>query len=440
MLCKDKIHLILSYLILSYLILSYLINKFEWRLAMIEDTQFKRAAELRHQAEMIALEKAVQSPENLETLSIDDIRKKFHELNVHQIELEIQNEELKRTQLELDIIRERYFDLYDLAPVGYCTISEKGLVLEANLTAVKLLGVNSEEIVMRPITKFILNEDQDKYYLFRKKLFETCEPQLVILRMLKKDGSQFWSSLSATVTQDADGASKSQVIICDITEEHKRSEDLQFYLSNTETLLKEIHHRVKNNMTIIMSLINLQRAEIKDEATQNCLVELNVRIKSMALVHELLYASNNFDQICFQDYLDQLVIHLRSAFRLNGNIIFNATAIDCNMNINTAIPCGLIVAELITNAFKHAFPPNKPSRSDGNHIDISMEFDSNSYTLTVADNGVGLPLEMDWMNTNTLGLNLIKILGHQLRGQVELDRTGGTTFQFKFPPAKESFC
>ena len=130
----------------------------------------------------------------------------LHELRVHQIELEMQNEELRRTQAELDAARARYFDLYDLAPVGYCTLTEKGLILEANLTAATLLGVARGALVKQPITRFILKEDQDIYYLHRKQLFETGEPQACELRMLKKDGTTFWAHLPATAAQDADGA------------------------------------------------------------------------------------------------------------------------------------------------------------------------------------------------------------------------------------------
>ena len=137
-----------------------------------KDNRPEQAAELRRQAEEIAREKAAQSPENLEALSPEETRQTLHELRVHQIELEMQNEELRRAQAELDAARARYFDLYDLAPVGYCTLSEKGLILEANLTAATLLGVARGALVKQPITRFILKEDQDIYYLHRKQLFE----------------------------------------------------------------------------------------------------------------------------------------------------------------------------------------------------------------------------------------------------------------------------
>jgi PAS domain S-box-containing protein len=128
-----------------------------------------------------------------------------HELRVHQIELEMQNEELRTAQAEIEAGRARYFDLYDLAPVGYCTLSEQGLILEANLTAATLLGWPEAALVKQPISRFILKEDQDIYYLHRKKLFETGEPQECELRLVKPDGTLFWAHLTATAAQAEDG-------------------------------------------------------------------------------------------------------------------------------------------------------------------------------------------------------------------------------------------
>jgi PAS domain S-box-containing protein len=190
-----------------------------------KDHRRRDAAELRKRAEEMAAEKTTSSPENLEALSPEETRRTLHELRVHQIELEMQNEELRTAQAELDAVRARYFDLYDLAPVGYCTLSETGLILEANFTAATLLGVARGALGKQPITRFILREDQDIYYLHRKHLFETGEPQVCELRMVKKDGAPFWARLEATAAQDTGGAPVGRVVMSDITE-RKRAEDV----------------------------------------------------------------------------------------------------------------------------------------------------------------------------------------------------------------------
>ena len=170
---------------------------------------------LRKRAEELALAKASRPPE---AISLEETQKIIHELRVHQIELEAQNEELLRTQEKLDAERERYFDFYNLAAVGYLTINEHGLILETNLTTAKLLGSNRVELDKQPINQFILKEDQDIYYRHRRQLMENGDPQTCELRMLKKDGAAFWGHLATTPLQDVNGNSIFRIVLSDITE------------------------------------------------------------------------------------------------------------------------------------------------------------------------------------------------------------------------------
>jgi len=188
-----------------------------------KDNGIEKPANLRRRAEQIEKSTA-QPPERLATLSSEEIRQTLHELRVHQLELEMQNEELRRAQVELDATRARYFDLYDLAPVGYCTVSERGLILEANLTAATLLGVARGELVKQSFARFIIKEDQDAYYLHRKQLFETGNQQASELRMAKKDGTQFWTRLTTTIKQDANGTSVCYAVLSDITKRKRKRE------------------------------------------------------------------------------------------------------------------------------------------------------------------------------------------------------------------------
>ncbi|MCX5883171.1 MAG: ATP-binding protein, partial [Deltaproteobacteria bacterium] len=211
---------------------------------------------------------------------------------------------------------------------------------------------------------------------------------------------------------------------------------LRTSLSEKEVLLKEVHHRVKNNLAAIMGLLDLHGQTTDDEPARTALAELSVRIRSMALVHEQLYQSEDFSRINFQDYLDTLIAHLRSSYERPGDIHVSVAAVGVEMSLDSAVPCGLLITELVTNALKYAFPAGqlRPG-ADGCEITVSAEWDGAAYTLTVADNGVGLPADLDWTNTKTMGLLLVKMLGqHQLQGRIELDRTGGTTFQLRFAP------
>ena len=175
------------------------------------------ADELRRRAEKIARAKAARMPENLDGLSPEETRQLLHELRVHQVELEMQNEELRRVQEQLEVSRARYFDLYDLAPVGYVTLSEKGMILEANLTIVTLLGVTRGALVKQPLTRFIVREDQDIHYRHRKQLLETGAPQAYEVRMARRGTGPFWARLEAIIAQDAGGLPLCRVAVSDIT-------------------------------------------------------------------------------------------------------------------------------------------------------------------------------------------------------------------------------
>jgi len=185
------------------------------------------AAELRRQAEETARDNVAKSAKHVEALSPEETQHTHHELQVHQIELEMQNEELRQAQAQLDAGRARYFDLYDLAPVGYVTISEQRLLLEANLTTATLLGVTRNDLIKQPFSQFVLREDQDIYYFLHKQLFETGEPHGCELRMVKKDGTAFWVRLQATSVQDTAGPAVSRVVISDITQRKQAEETLQ---------------------------------------------------------------------------------------------------------------------------------------------------------------------------------------------------------------------
>lgn len=215
---------------------------------MISDPNLPQSPELgdksreimRLKAQEIAREKSDRISEIPELISPEEIQRTLFELQVHQIQLEMQNEELRRIHMELDASRDRYFELYDLAPVGYLTLAEEGLITETNLTAATLLGVSRSDITDQPITKFILPEDEDIYYLHRKQLNETGEPQKFELRLVKEDGSEFWVLLSNIMAKDTDGSPLFRIAINDITERKRLEEELSIKNQYLETTLRSV--------------------------------------------------------------------------------------------------------------------------------------------------------------------------------------------------------
>jgi PAS domain S-box-containing protein len=213
-------------------------------------------------------------PEDLEP-PLEVALRSLHELRVHQIELEMQNEELRRTQEELEVSRARYFDLYDLAPVGYVTLSEKGLILEANLTAAKLLGLARSALIKQPLSRFILPQDQDTYYLHRKALLETGAPQAWECRLLKKDAGPFWAQVEATTAPGVDGVSVCRAVVSDITERKLEAEkrakvETQYrQLQKAEGLGRmagAIAHHFNNHLAAVMGNLELAIGDLPQGA------------------------------------------------------------------------------------------------------------------------------------------------------------------------------
>jgi PAS domain S-box-containing protein/putative nucleotidyltransferase with HDIG domain len=239
------------------------------------------------QALRLRAEEMAHSPEDLKAMSPEETQQTLHELRVHQIELEMQNEELKRVQAELDAARARYFDLYDLAPVGYCTISEKGLIMEANLTAATLLGVSRGALTKQPISRFILKEDQDIYYLHIKQLFGVGEPQACELRMVKMDGTVFWAHLVDITLQDADGAPVCRVVLNDITrrkqvEEELRESEEKYRIANKELAFQ---NEEKDKRAAELAIANKELAFQNEEKDKRA-AELAIANKELAFQNE----------------------------------------------------------------------------------------------------------------------------------------------------------
>lgn len=206
---------------------------------------------------------------------------------------------------------------------------------------------------------------------------------------------------------------------------------LKHSLEEKEIMLKEIHHRVKNNMQLISSLLSLQASHIRDKAALNAFEVSQSRIRSMMLIHENLYASKDFSNIDFSKYISQLASHLSSSYGVGSKGI--QLKIDVHgvlLNMNHGIPCGLIVNELVINAYKHAFPKGRKNKK--NAILVSMHPVGQKIKLTVSDNGVGLPKFVDPKNSRSLGFQLVNTLVKQLNGTLSISRVHGTVFTITF--------
>lgn len=219
----------------------------------------------------------------------------------------------------------------------------------------------------------------------------------------------------------------------DITERKKADNQIKKSLKEKELLLKEIHHRVKNSLQIISSLLDLQKGYVKNNSIAiNVLKESQDRVKAMATIYENLYLSKDLTKINFNHYIQSLLQGLfYSHTAKEGQIIPLIEVEDIMLNIETAIPCGLIISELISNSLKHAFPEGKKG-----NIRIALRPRGNEYELLISDNGIGIPENIDFKNTNTLGFKLINNLVSQIDGKITLDKSHGTKFKITFRELK----
>jgi two-component sensor histidine kinase/CheY-like chemotaxis protein len=213
--------------------------------------------------------------------------------------------------------------------------------------------------------------------------------------------------------------------------ERKRAEDqIKASLREKEVLLQEVHHRVKNNMQIISSLFSLQSRHIKDKRALEIFKSSQNRVRSMALIHERFYQSEDMAKVDFAEYAQSLTSHLFSSHGIKpGAVKLNLKIKDVFLDLNTAIPCGLIINELVSNSLKHAFPGE-----NNGEIKIAMHpLNKDGMEVIVSDNGVGLPKKVDFRKTDSLGLHLVNLLAEdQLHGNIKLDRTKGTSFHIRF--------
>ena len=224
------------------------------------------------------------------------------------------------------------------------------------------------------------------------------------------------------------------VVIRDISQRKRAEEQLR----EKDVLLKEIHHRVKNNLQIVISLLELQCESVEDPDALKVLQESCSRVKSMAIIHENLYRSPDLGRIDAAEYVPELVQHLLAVYRGRaGGVTMDVQVSDVLLDVNAAIPCGLIITELVSNALEHAFAPDQGPREE--RIQVEMYREDDQVTLVVSDNGVGLPTGVAIQRPGSLGLQLVDILTRQLQGTITVDSglsspggSGGTTFRITF--------
>jgi PAS domain S-box-containing protein len=247
-------------------------------------------------------------------------------------------------------------------------------------------------------------------------------------RIFNKSGDTRWMEYGAMAI-DWEGKPAILSFMTDITERKLAEEQIKISLKEKDMLLKEIHHRVKNNMQVISSLLNIQSRHVSDERDKELFRESQNRVRSMALIHEKLYQSEDLSRINFAKYLTSITKELFQSYKISPELIeLTADVTETHLGIDIAIPCALIINELVSNSLKYAFPDGRRG-----HIQIYFNHDKKgTYTLIVSDDGIGFPKDLNFQNTESLGLQLVNTLTRQLNGKIELVRKKGTRFTIRF--------
>ncbi len=356
-------------------------------------------------------------------------------LNEEKVVLSISRDitESKRAEKTLQESEKKYRDLAELLPQTIFETDLNGNITFVNHIGHQIFGYTPEELNKGiNMIQILVPEDRARAMKNNQRILNGEKLPFGEFIALKKDGTTFPIIVNTNLIIQEDKIIGLRGILVDISELKDAENKIKASLKDKEVLLREIHHRVKNNMQIISSLLNLQIDYLNDEDAVDVLKESQNRVKSMAMIHEKLYLSTDLTKINFVDYIQSLISNLFYSYNVKEDHIKPILKIeDVNLNIETAIPCGLIITELISNCLKYAFPNQMKGK-----IIISLKQVEDKFELIISDNGIGLPENININKIKTLGILLVKSLTEQIDGKISIQRKNGTQFKITFKELK----
>lgn len=347
--------------------------------------------------------------------------------------------ERKKANEAIKSSEEKYRMIFENAPLGIMTADVHGNIVEINPVLLAMLGSKSvqetKSINVLSFPPMIESGLVEKFL----RCIDTGESIVSDHIYTSKWGRTLDTRIYTKPIKDSRRKIIGfQTIVEDISEQKEKERLIKSALKEKEVLIREIHHRVKNNMQIIISLINMQMQDSNDLEMIRNFRELQQRVRSMSIIHEDLYMSEDLSRINFGKYLERLTNNLMQAYPHKKNLKLQMNVSDVLLGIDTAIPCGLVVNELLSNSFKYAFPDDCFGGNKKCEIVVEFSSEKNNYLLIVGDNGVGLPSNIEEIKTTSLGLLLVEILVTQLKGTMKITGTKGTRFEILIEKEKEN--
>ncbi len=332
--------------------------------------------------------------------------------------------------------------ILDIADDAVVSVDPQGRICVFNQGAERIFGYASEELVGRPLSilipsRFRAAHEEHMGDFAQSPAVSRIMAQRSEIYGKRKDGSEFPAEASISKVE-IDGEPIFTVILRDVSARKEAEDRLRAAVEEKEILLREVHHRVKNNLQVVSSLLSLQARATADPEIAKAFEESQRRVQSMALIHEQLYESHDLADVDFSEYIRQLASRLFRSYQVRADRVQLATDIaDVKIGVDAAVPCGLILNELVSNSLKYAFPDERPGEIS---IQVARKHDS-SAVLSVADDGVGLPPEIGFWSTKTLGLRLVRSLVRQIDGEIEIAGPPGVEYRIRFqidPPASDN--
>lgn len=345
-------------------------------------------------------------------LSNVELAELIHELKVHQIELEMQNEELKHSRDELELARDHYAQLYNHAPLGYLTLDQHGVILKANKTFTDMVGLSLAAVTGKPLATFLHPDDEAQFLGRFSPIFRQPEAKQVEVRLRTDRQTGIMVRLHARRGFDQNSL---LLALVDITQQKDAESKIKGLLNEKQILLREVHHRIKNNMNVISAFLSLQALGCSQPEAVSALEEAQGRIRSMMLIYDKLYRSEDFLHVSAKEYLEELLEEIAGQFSSN-RVCVEAEIEDVMLDSSVLFPLGIIINELLTNAFKYAFPDH---RAGCVKVSISRRADR-QLVCQVCDSGIGLPVKESESGAG-FGLTLVQALVEQLGGTLTSD-------------------
>lgn len=335
---------------------------------------------------------------------------------------------------ELHRSEEKYRSILDVMDNGYYEVDLTGNITFYNDAFMRMLGYREDELMGLNYHEYMDEENARRVFEVFNKIYRTGEPgTLFNWGLVRKDGGRCdVETFAALMKNDGGRPVGFRGITRDVTERTRREDDIRRSLEEKERILQEIHHRMKNSLQIIASMLSLQARRVADRETAELFLDSQNRVRTMALVHEKLYQAGDLSRIDFGDYINHLILRIFNFYHVNTNFIRPVVSTSAvYLDIETAVPVGLIINELVANALKHAFPGGREGEVI---VTVGPGDKEEEIVLTVRDTGVGFPPGADPETVGSLGLQIVRDLSVQMQGTIEITSAQGTTVTMKLTP------